>query len=95
MRPFVIPSDLSPRYAVLVAGHTTAELEAEYGDFGDMTIKLLRGNDSEKWTKFFVCDGAFPEEQELTSFQASTSSCRYSKPVLGIVSIYHGHHTQP
>jgi hypothetical protein len=62
-------------YAVLMAGHTTTELEAEYGDFGDMAIDLLRGDHCETWTKFNVCDGAFPTERELSSFQVSTSSC--------------------
>jgi len=56
-------------FAVFLAGHTTPKLEAEHGDYGDMAINILRGDDSETWVKFPVCDGIFPEE--LHSFEVS------------------------
>ena len=62
------------RYAVFMAGHTTPALEAEHGNYGDMAINLLRGGDSEEWIQFPVCDGEFPQEEELRDFQASIVS---------------------
>ena len=60
-------------YAVMMCGHTTPELEAEWGDYGDMAIELLRdANRDEKWLKFNVVDDEFPEEQQWQTFKAST-----------------------
>ena len=66
------------RFAVFMAGHTTPAMEDEHGNYGDMAINLLKGDDSEEWIQFPVCDGVFPQEEELREFQASNalSACK-------------------
>ena len=54
-----------------MCGHTTPEVEATWGDYGDMAEVLLRdSNKDERWVKFCLCDDQFPTEAESQSFQA-------------------------
>lgn len=56
----------------MMCGHTTPEVEAKWGDYGDMAEALLRNpSKEERWVKFKVCDDQFPSEEEFDTFQAS------------------------
>ena len=58
-------------YGIMMCGHTTPEVEARWGDYGDMAKVLLHEpNSNEVWTKFNVCDGQFPTDDDFASFQA-------------------------
>ena len=64
------------KYAILMAGHTNPQLEDKYGDFGQMTRRLLQdGEQLEEWTLFNTCDGQFPSRDELTDFQVCLCVC--------------------
>lgn len=54
----------------MMCGHTTPEVEARWGDYGDMAEVLLKDpSKDERWVKFCVCDDQFPSEADLLSFQ--------------------------
>lgn len=66
----------------MMCGHTTAEVEARWGDYGDMAKVLLHDvGSNEVWTKYNVCDGIFPTDEEFSSFQVSPAgnfpACEY------------------
>lgn len=57
-------------YAIMMCGHTTPEVEAKWGDYGDMAEVLLKDpSKSERWVKYNVCDDHFPSEHEWSGFQ--------------------------
>lgn len=51
----------------MMAGHTTPEMEATWGDYGHMAQRLLQA-DGESWDIFCVCDGQFPTESQLGQY---------------------------
>jgi hypothetical protein len=61
------------RYAIMMAGHTTPEMEAQWGDYGHMAQRLL-GERGEAWDIFYVCDAQFPSDAELRSYDVSPFS---------------------
>ena len=57
-------------YGIMMCGHTTPDVEAKWGDYGDMAEVLLKdAGKKERWIKFNVCDGVFPTKQEYLSLQ--------------------------
>lgn len=66
---------MAANYAVMMCGHTTPEVEARWGDYGDMAQVLLQDTSKpETWLKYNVCDDEFPSEQEWSSFKVRVLS---------------------
>lgn len=59
----------------MMCGHTTPEVEARWGDYGDMAQQLLSEcGKPESWKKYNVCDGQFPTDEEFSRFNVSDKS---------------------
>eukprot|EP00884_Botryococcus_braunii_P009876 jgi/Botrbrau1/18890/Bobra.177_2s0048.1 len=55
------------RFAVMMAGHTTPDMEARWGDYGQMAVRLLK-EEGETWDTFYVCDAQLPSDAQLQSY---------------------------
>ena len=54
----------------MMCGHTTPEVEARWGDYGDMARNILQdtSDQTEEWWKYCVCDNQFPTDDEFQEF---------------------------
>jgi hypothetical protein len=55
----------------MMAGHTSPDMEARWGDYGCMAADLLQEGD-EVWDSFYVCDGQLPTDEELQTYDVKT-----------------------